>query len=259
MSLEILEIILAVVGLPAVGYGSYQLLLDFPGILDPWRRGKAFRVLSTTVKVLIGEQETEMIKLRRVRAYRTLSSLDELDYVPMVDDLTHPGEVRPVKTQGLYSIPGTAQETQRNRIFVHVSEDEEPFRPLRDHNVVVGYMMIESIKDLWTPPELTAKGPVGSRLAMEVHLPPGRRFKRDKPDQVVAKVFQKEGNILESELNATIKHYTTDFQDGLGYVEWIRAAIPVPPKKETTDVILRWEWEEGLPGPWGSSPRFGTH
>jgi hypothetical protein len=40
MSIEVLGIIIAVIGLPAAIYGLYQLGLDFPGIFDSWFPGR---------------------------------------------------------------------------------------------------------------------------------------------------------------------------------------------------------------------------
>ncbi len=259
MSVEVLGVILAVVGLPAAIYGFYQLYLDFPGISEGWfpgrhgTRKKGFRVLSTTLKAIIGEQETEVIKLRRVRVYKAQRLLDEFDSVPEVYDPAHPDEVRPAKTKGLYSIPGTAQDTQENSILVRVSEDEEPFRPLRDHNVVVGYIMTENIDDLFKPepPQLVARAPVGwERLVIEVHLPPGLRFKRDgNSGAIKAKVFTKEHGQTASAVAAKIRKHIHDFNDGVGPVEWVRAVIQKPPKKGNADIVLEWEWEKKATSP----------
>ena len=254
MSGEMLTIILAVIGLPAALYGLYQLYLDFPGIFENWipgrgeTRGKGFRVRSTTLKALIGEEETEVIKLRKVRMYKTQRLLDAFDIVPEVYDPAHPNDARPARTRGLYSIPGTAQETQ-DGILVRISEDEEPFLPLRDHNVVVGYMLTEKIDDLFKPepPQLTARAPVGwERLVIEVHLPPDLQFKRDPISGATkAKVFTQRQN--EQQIPAKIKRHIHDFNDGLGPVEWVRAVVQRPPNRGEQDIVFEWEWEQKTP------------
>jgi|ERR1035441_6868148 hypothetical protein len=258
MSIDVLGVILAAIGFPAAIYGLYQLFLDFPGIFDsifPGRHGstkKNFRVRSTTIKALIGEKETEVIKLRKVRVYKRQWSLGEFDYVPEVYDPAHPNLVRPAGIKGLYSIPGTAQDTP-DGVSVGVSKDEEPFLPLRDHNVVLGYVMTEKIDDLFKPdpPQLTARAPVGwERLVIEVHLPPNLRLKHDQDSPTPkARVFAKEPNQAASNLPAKITPHVYDFKDGCGPVEWIRAVVEKPPKKGNIDLVLEWEWEEKKPSP----------
>lgn len=264
MSVEIAGFVIALVSLPAAIYGLYQLYLDFPGIWGTWlpsRRGpaKAFQVRSTTIKALIGEEETEVIKLRKVRVYKKQTMLESFDFIPEVYDPAHPNEIRTAQTKGLYSIPGTAQDViEDSSIFVKVNEDEEEFLPLRDHNVVVGYIMTEKLDPLWNPepPQMTARAPVGSeRLVMEIHLPPTRRFKRDQSSgSVTAKVYQKPPNAVATEIQSKVTRHVHDFRDGLGPVEWIRAVILKPPKKGGVDIVLEWGWEPKPASPAAASP-----
>jgi hypothetical protein len=259
MPLDVLGIVFAVVGLPAAIYGLYQLALDFPGIFDSLRPAthgnskKNFRVRSTTLKALIGEEETEVIKLRKIRVYRKQSLLDEFDYVPEVYDPAHPNDSRPARIKGLYSIPGTAQDNAENYVSVRLNGDEEPFLPLRDHNVVVGYVLTEKIDDLFKPgpPQLMARAPAGwERLVIEVHLPPGLQFQHDQHSGAPrARTFTNEPNQSRSEIPAKVTRYIHDFNDGRGQVEWVRAVMKKLPKKGHTGIVLEWEWERKVSSP----------
>jgi hypothetical protein len=253
MAIDAFGVVLGVVGLPAAVYGFYQLSLDFPGIRDSWFSGKGesgrkdFKVLSTTLKALIDEEETEVIKLKKIRVYKRQSLLEEFDSVPEVYDPAHPNDVRLARIRGLYSIPGTAQDNP-DYISVRLSRDEESFLPLRDHNVVVGYVMTEKIDDLFKPdpPQLTARAPAGSeRLVIEIHLPPRLQFKRDQnsgaPD---ARAFMKEPNQPPTEVKAKITKHVHDFNDGRGQVEWLRAVLKKLPNRGNTNVVLEWAWEQ---------------
>ncbi len=252
MPLDVLALILALIGLPAAIYGFYQAALDFPGIFDSFGRGKQsegknFQVRSTTLKALIGEEETEVIKLRKIRVYRKQSQLNDFDYVPEIYDPAHPNDSRPARIKGLYSIPGTAQDNPENDISVRLSADEEPFLPLRDHSVVVGYVLTEKIDDLFKPgpPQLTARAPAGAeRLIIEVHLPPSLGFQHDQhTGGPKVKAFTNEPNQAPSEVAAKVTRYIHDFNDGRGQVEFIRAVLKKLPKKGAADIVLEWEWE----------------
>jgi hypothetical protein len=188
-----------------------------------------------------------VIKLRKVRVFKKQTLLDEFDYVPEVYDPAHPNDVRPARIKGLYSIPGTAQDNPENYIAVRLSGDDEAFLPLRDHNVVVGYVMTEKIDDLFSPgpPQLMARAPAGYELlVIEVHLPPSMQFKRDQNSGAPkAKTFTNEPNQARAEIPAKIKRYIHDFNDGRGQVEWVRAVVKKLPKKGNADIVFEWEWE----------------
>ncbi len=251
MSPDILGVVIGLfglfLGLPAALLGIVDLLSL---IENKFRHSSAeFRVRSTTIKVLIGETETEVIKLRKIRVYKKQKLLDNFDQVPEVyADLANPDSTRPVNLNGLYSIPGTAEDTAYG-IQVRLSDDEVPFRPLRDHSVVIGYMMTEKIDLLWEPSELMARPPIGrEQLVMEVHLPPTRSFKRDEHAHVQAKLFTQSPNAPRQAVqNGKITFRIHDFKDGAGPVEWIRAVVNNPPDQASSSVTLAWEWEKKEP------------
>ena len=208
-----------------------------------------FRIRNTTIKVLIDETETEVIKLRKIRVtgLRKLTGLEFKKDIPKVfrDPNNPKDEGRYANVRDLYSLPGRATRTAKNEVEINLKEEDEALHAAHDHTIVVGYVMAEGIDDLWDPPELVASSPIGDeRLTMEVHLPPSRRLTRDqnhKPTKLKVFTYSDNGS-TRSDLPIEVSAYPFDFGDGRGEVDWFRAVIPKPPGKGKQDVYLEWDW-----------------
>lgn len=234
------EGLLAAYGLWAVTYELREKAKDLMGR----RKGDEYRIKWTSIKDVIREGHTERIKLRLVRVNQEKQTLT-MDKAPVRDPNS-----TPVDVSSLYSIPGSASigDGKINIVFA------EKLKAFQDHVVLIGYTMNESLEDLHTPPGVFAKQPVGEYLIYEAHFPPRRRYQRatndaEKPRIVVR---TKTRALVEKELaekEYQVEGDCSDFDDGLGPVDWLRVKIPKPPQDHP--IHIDWFWQEEISQPNG--------
>jgi hypothetical protein len=220
---------LALYALWAITYELREKVADWMGK----RHGQHHRMKWTSIKDVIRKDHTERIKLRLLRVNKDTEILS-IDPAPVRD----PNRT-PVDVSNLYSIPGSASIDAVGKINILFADKLEPYR---DHVVLVGYTMNETIEALHQPPGVWAVQPVGKYLIYEAHFPPGQRYERsaDDPDKpkIVVRTAERE---LRYPGEYRVDGGCFDFDDGLGQVDWLKVTIPKPPQKH--DVHIDWYWE----------------
>jgi hypothetical protein len=191
-------------------------------VLDHRVRGKMFRLQSTILRAVIAVDETQIFKLRSVRAYERVNSL-ELDSVP----LEGPGatdEDRKAVFPRYYSMPGTIHEilggkgAAENILKIAFDKSEELTRG-RDHAVLLSYAIKGTLDELYSPPFLTARQPVGSdSLVIEAYFPPCRKLKAKSP---VAYTINPKTKMKRSIKRLDLKYGNLDLHDGRGPADFI--------------------------------------
>jgi len=248
-----IDVILLILTLIGAVYGAAKALLEVPDFVKDWwdrLQDRSYRVKTTMVKVMIGEDQTQIIKLRNVRVHTVRESL-ELDPVPTYG----PGTARDDREAELpkghyqsdffkthYSVPGRSSvvpEAGGNKFRIDFPSDEQ-LSPHHDHPILLCYFLNERLGTLFDPPYVEASQPVGSeRLVIEVTFPPGWRLK-DKSTAV--ETVDSEGNPLKTldSKRARIFHYKYRLGPGQEPTHWIRAVIRKPPQDHA--IRLRWSW-----------------
>lgn len=204
---------------------------------------KKYRLQSTILRAVIAADETQILKLRSVRAYENVNSL-QLDRVP----LKGPGATdkdKKAEFPRYYSMPGTIRETlggkgaEENILEITFDKHEELTKG-RDHAVLLSYAIKGTLDELYTPPFLKARQPVGSdRLVIEAYLPPSMKLKANSPDAyTINPKTRKQKRIKRIE----IKYANLDLHDGRGPADSIRATITRPP--QNLEIWLAWKWEK---------------
>ena len=239
-----------VLGLVLAVRGAFKVFSEVPEFLKDWLdrfRHRPFRVKSTTMKVIIGERQTQVVKLRFVRAHEKRDKLD-LDPVPVYGPGPRAEDQAATVNASQYSVPGRSQVVaweQRNRFEINFLPDEE-LEPHRDHPVVLSYTIDEAIEVLYKDVFHEAEQPLGSeRFVMEIYFAPGWKLKEraGKAGQVFRVDHQ--GKVKQEllEPRAFVKPYrAVDFHDGRGNIDFIRAIINKPP--QDNNIRVEWDWEK---------------
>lgn len=245
-STELIAFVIAIVGFPigiAGAWGPISAL--FERVLP---NAPEFKVRRTTIKALISESETEVIKLRTIRILQKRPRLAFPDVPEVLPTPSVPYGPAP-KIKDLWALPGRAQIEPNGNVLV-LLQDDEAFRPLTDYTLVTGYTMSGAVTALWgpDPPFLEAKPPTGSeRLVIEVYFPPGWQIKLGTDGApLIPCAYARDGQkqLPLPERSTSVKVFPPyDFFDGRGPVQWVRAVIRNPPQKGTKHVVLKWQWE----------------
>jgi hypothetical protein len=192
---------------------------------------------------MIAVDETQIFKLRSVRAYERVNSL-QLDSVPL-EGPGATGEDKKAAFPRYYSMPGTIHEglggegATENILKIAFDKGEELTRG-RDHAVLLSYAITGTLDELYTPPFLKARQPVGSdSLVIEAYFPPCRKL---KPKSPIAYTINPKTKVKRSIKRLDLKYGNLDLHDGRGSADFIRAAITRPPQK--LEIWLAWEWEK---------------
>jgi hypothetical protein len=208
-----------------------------------------YAVQATIFKVIVRPNSTETVKLRTIRVYRRLRHL-EIDPVPTLFDEEH-RPIRPCQFREFYSVPGRASVTPNGMLAIDFMDDEA-LEAHRDHSIVLGYEINESIDVIFKPPGIRARSPVGSELLiMEVHFPAGYPLKRHdgKPDIELVSI-DRDGND-ESRIPVPLNKWwgrprrvdvtggRYDFGGSEGETDWLRVSVTKPP----TDRHIRLRWQ----------------
>jgi hypothetical protein len=191
---------------------------------------------------VIGEEETQITKLRSVRAYKKVSSL-RLDKVP----LSGPGATdKDTKADfpSYYSIPGRTREisegegSKENVLEISFDKHEELTRG-RDHAVLLSYVIKGALDELYNPPFLKARQPAGSdRLVIEAYFPRSMKLIDKSPKAYTINSKTNEKTDIKQK---DIKYARLDLHDNRGEADFIRATINRPPQDR--EIWLAWEWE----------------
>ena len=245
-----------------------------------------YRVRTTVVKDMMGEEQTQTAKLRRLRVSKNMKKLI-LDPWPTIIPFNKEEERRAELAQ-FYSVPGrlgTQEETNENtlrnetKFLLNLSLDEE-LKAHREYSTLLIYTLDEKLDDILGPPEFIAAQPVGEEcFTYEAHFPPDRKFvrskghgngnRKDKPKVRVFKGPPGDEHELRYEsytrrgknriswyllrfVNKFRTRYhvmggNTDFGDRLGKHDWFRVTILKPPQDE--DIHICW-CMEGDPTLW---------
>lgn len=236
------ELLIALIGLPAAFYGAAEGTIKLQGRVSDIRerRGgkREFIVLSTSVKYIMWENYSELIKLRRIRALRKIRRL-QIDRYPRAGAAGHE-EKRPV--QNFYSLPGTA--SQRLEFFVVDLEPNDEFRAHREHSIVFGYTIPEPLSVTHPDEEeegIDIYGPLGQeRVSLEVHLPKTRSFGDERDFKV--RVFYGAGredlvSPKDYELNIDRAFKNTDISRGTDVLR-----LAMKPPEGALELRVRWPW-----------------
>jgi hypothetical protein len=146
-----------------------------------WFRDKdRFRVRTTIVKHMMGEERTQIAKLRRIRVSRRH---EELILDPWPRMLLDDGKAYDADLDHFYSVPGILGEKQvpgEPKKFILSLKQDEVLRPHKEDSTFLAYILNEKIDGFLTPPYFTAIPPVGEEsFTYEVHFPSPRRYVRD--------------------------------------------------------------------------------
>ena len=246
----ILDVIGIVLGLVLALRGAVKAFSEVPEFLKDWLdrlRHRPFRVKTTTMKVIISERQTQVVKLRTVRTHEKLVRLD-LDPVPVYGPGSRTKDHAATLNASQYAVPGRSAVVpweRRNRFEISFMPDEQ-LEPHRDHSVVLSFIMEEAIEVLYEDVFFEAEQPLGSeRFVMEIYFAPGWKLKErgGKAGQVftVDRDGDKKKELLQP--RAHVKSYrSVDFHDGRGNIDFIRAIIHKPPQDH--NIRLEWDWEK---------------
>ncbi|MGH9433404.1 MAG: hypothetical protein ACRD3T_17880 [Terriglobia bacterium] len=240
----VIDVIFTLLLALAAAYGAIKALLEVPEFAKDWvdrATKKDYRVKTTVLKAFVGEDMTQIIKLRNVRVHTKRDKL-ELDRAPEYD----PGLSAKLATVAShYAVPGRSTVVPRggvNRFQIDFEPDEE-LAPHQNHPILLSYYMAEKLETLWKEPGIIASQPVGSeRLVIEVYFP-----RKWTPKKGTAKVrgadpITSEPLTAWHSKPAHVEQYRFDFGDGRGEIDFIRAIVSKPP--QVPDILLDWEWEE---------------
>jgi hypothetical protein len=232
---HVVEILLIVY---AVFRGTQELREIIADQIGKVKRRK-YRVKWTVVKDIIREDHTETIKLRQLRVYNETEILS-IDTAPYVVETRAAS-----KASNFYAIPGRADISPAGKIDIRFLEDEK-LRPYRNHSVLLGYTIEETITELYGDPGILAKQPVGKDyLVYEAHFPKGWHVEQTAGIPKIV-VYTKRGDDCPREYVDPTKYHVTgsrfDFGDGLGKVDWLRVTIPKPPQQH--DISVEWIWQQ---------------
>jgi hypothetical protein len=239
-----------VLGLLLAVRGAVKVFSEVPDFLKDWWdqfRHRPFRVRTTTMKVIISESQTQVVKLRTIRTHERRDKLD-LDPVPVYGPGLRTEDQEAPLNASQYSLPGRSAVVpweKRKRFEISFLPDEE-LEPHRDHSVVLSFIMEAKIDVLYKDVFFEAVQPLGSeRFVMEIYFAPGWKLKEraGKAGQVfpVDHKGNKKQELLEP--RACVKYYRdVDFHDGRGDIDFIRAIINKPPQDD--NIRVEWDWEK---------------
>jgi len=241
------EILVALLGLPAAIYGAYEggskLLGLIADVRQRRRSDEDFIVLSTYVKYIIWEDYSELIKLRHVRALKDIRRL-EIDRYPYAGVAGHE-ERRSV--QNFYALPGTA--SQKSKVFVIDLAPGDEFKAHGEYSFVFGYTVPEPLSV--THPDENEEGidigaPLGSsKVALEVHLPKTHRFGEEDEVKVFA-YYSKN----DREERISPKDYELDIEQAFMNTDVSRGTdilrLTMRPPKDVSEIRVRWPWKRIL-------------
>jgi len=243
------EIITLLLGFVLAARGAVKAFAEIPDYLTDWWdqfHERAFRVKTTTMKVIISENQTQVVKLRTVRAHEKLDRL-VLDPVPVFGPGPANKDQRAPLNASQYSVPGRSSVTpweNRNRFQISLLPDEV-LAAHEDHPVVLSFIMDQAIDVLFDTTFFEAVQPVGrDLLIMEIYFPSSRKLKPGPAK--CGQVFPVDANgTLGAELADSKAHVaayrSVDFHDGRGEIDFIRAIIHEPP--QDCNIRLQWEWK----------------
>ena len=240
---DIIEVIGYSAGLLVAIFGAMKAFIEVPEFvndLQDWHRNKPYRIRTSIVKAIIDETQTELIKLRTIRANKRLSKIT-LDSLPTIILNDGKNEIlAPLKRH--FSVPGRTIVDPENRLEIDFMKDEE-LAAHKFHSLLLSYVIGGTVDQLWDPPGIIAQQPVGSgSLVIEVYFPNTRLLRRDdsgKPKNL--RVYTVSQTKEEKDISATTGGYRLDFSDGRGSIDWIRAVIMKPP--QDLDIRFDWQWD----------------
>lgn len=252
----VIDTIVFIVTFAVAVYGAIKAFAEVPDTFKDLKdriQGKPYRVNTTIMKVIIYPEQTQMIKLRTLRAHQKLPKLD-LDVVPT--HIPGPGGIeRRIVTKDLFSAPGrifVVPGPVQNKLEISFMDDEA-LASGKDHSILLSYIMAEKLEVLFDDPGVEAVEPVGSEhLVIEVYFPPEWKLKRDPAGLARLKVFpvntksKTRGEAL-CEPRVAVTCYDYNFGDGRGEIDWIRAKINKP--QPGYNYFLDWAWEKKVKTP----------
>src|ERR1700730_9027385 len=139
-----------------------------------------FFVKSTHAKYIMGEESSEIAKLRVIRALKDVGIL-RIDRAPthFQQLATDPTTIFPIR-QECFSIPGVALKTKE--YYNVVLGDDQIFKANKDYTYFISFELRAKLDVLHDNPEtdfIQLEKPFGTEiLVVEVHFPPSRKLKR---------------------------------------------------------------------------------
>jgi hypothetical protein len=238
-----IEIIAAIVGIPAALFGAVEGILR----LVAWLKDKRARrripeqyvVKRMHVKYLMTETYVEIIKLRLLRA---LSDLTEV----ALDRYPKTGESRTTKLQAItdfYSIPGTA--VQRAENFVITFTKADTLTAFHDHAIVFGFIISRPLSEIhpFDNESATIYGPLPTEeLVFEMHLPASRRFAAPPSIRVSSVDNVGTDKPLPSDQYGMELDRAFQNTEGSRLAEVLRLRFRPPPR--APQLCVRWSWEK---------------
>jgi hypothetical protein len=235
-------LLIEIVALPYVTYKASQEIRDIMGDYVGRFKKHDYKVRTTLLKYMIYENRTETVKLRRIRAYRRISTLS-LDPMPTIIEGKNPEQRARVESH--YSVPGRSVRTPKNELQILLERDEE-LKAHNDHPIMISYIVSGSPAEFFREPGILVTQPVGSeRLVVKVYFPPDWRYLRHAGNKAKIEVFTLDSNetrhyVPDKQLSVEGDYF--DFGDKRGETDWFRVTINRPP--QTADVYVEWQWDE---------------
>src|SRR5260370_2959834 len=101
----------------------FELRALLEDIHNKWIRPKDYKVKRTIIKVIAKNNQTQLIKLRTLRFFKKVPSLDIDGAAERTDDRSYP------ESLNQFAIPGVVNETHTRRLPVTFRKDEIPSVP----------------------------------------------------------------------------------------------------------------------------------
>lgn len=205
---------------------------------------KEYRVKTTIMKTKVRKNQIERVKLRTVRVFVKSNSFT-FDPLPQIVD---EGASRVARIIDHYAVPGRTIIDKVGKEFVIKFSKDEELSLHKDHSVVLGYRLKETIESLYGKPGMIAIQPVGEEtLVVEYHFPPGWHLKTDHRRKPVLSIYtqEKDGQIRKLPAKKILIEGGKDTFDGNGAeTDWFRVTIKKPPQGKDDHINIDWVWDK---------------
>jgi hypothetical protein len=245
---SIISLVAIIVGFPAIVNEARARLKDRERrkLLEkhPNQDQAFYYVKSYYGKCILGENASELTKIREIRAFEDIRQIT-IDRAPSLVDEEDPISLK------CFSMPGVAY--RKNDYYQINLAPDQIFKANKDHTYLINYKLPLKLDELHSNPDkdhMLIERPLGDeKLVVEVHFPPTRKLKRvNKNVQLAVFEVRKGEGPKPIERPIEKSKYKINAEDSIQvrpgtFTDMFRLTLPHPPQ-DADYIKIEFEWSK---------------